>query len=336
MSESLHQALQQDVDLSSYNSFGVPASAAWFMAVETQADVSAGLEHADKQGLPILVLGQGSNVLFLNDYPGLVLHVANRGIAISSDRVTVAAGENWHAFVEHCMNAGLHGLENLALIPGTVGAAPVQNIGAYGVELAEFFIELQAVNLRSGEIEVLDKQDCDFDYRDSIFKREPENPRLILSVTLELSQSWQPKLNYRGIKEALPNSEPTPRELFDTVCAIRRSKLPDPAQLGNAGSFFKNPVISEGKYQSLQASFSELPGYPDEEGLIKVPAAWLLEQAGWKGKQRGAAGVHVDHALVLVNNGGATGEDIFLLAQEMSASVLEKFGIALQPEVRFI
>lgn len=336
MSESRPDALQQDVDLSAYNSFGVPANAAWFMAVETQADVSAGLEFANKQRLPILILGQGSNVLLLNDFPGLVLHVASRGIAISSDRVTVAAGENWHSFVEHCMNAGLHGLENLALIPGTVGAAPVQNIGAYGVELAEFFVELQAVNLRSGEIEVLDKQDCDFEYRDSIFKREPENPRLILSVTLELSEDWRPNLSYRGIKEALPSAEPTPQELFDTVCAIRRSKLPDPAQLGNAGSFFKNPVISAGKYQRLQASFPELPGYPDEEGLIKVPAAWLLEQDGWKGKQRGAAGVHANHALVLVNNGGATGEDIFLLAQEMSASVLEKYGIALQPEVRFI
>ncbi len=333
---ALSSKIQQDFDLSQYNSFGVAARAAWFMAVENHADVQAGLAHASAQRLPVLVLGQGSNVLLLNDFPGLVLQVANRGIERSGNRLTIAAGENWHELVAHCLHTELHGLENLALIPGTVGAAPVQNIGAYGVELAEFFVELQAVNLLNGEIETLDKVACDFAYRDSVFKREPEQPRLILSVTLELREQWQPELSYGGLQQALSDQPLTPQTLFDTVCAIRRSKLPDPAKLGNAGSFFKNPVVSEGKFAALQAAYPELPGYPDEEGLIKLPAAWLLEQAGWKGKRRGAAGVHEQHALVLVNHGGASGEDIFLLAQEMSASVLSQFGIALEPEVRFI
>lgn len=329
-------SLQTDFDLSRHNSFGVAAKAAWFIAVENQEDIEAGLAHARDKGLPVLVLGQGSNVLLLNDYPGLVLHVANRGIERQGNRIKIAAGENWHALVRHCVDEGLHGLENLALIPGTVGAAPVQNIGAYGVELADFFVELEAINLQTGELEVLDKQACDFDYRDSVFKRELQNPRLILSVTLELSTEFQPDLSYRGLAEALPSAQPTPMQLFDTVCAIRRSKLPDPAELGNAGSFFKNPVVSTGKFEGLRQTLPELPGYPDEEGFIKLPAAWLLERAGWKGKRRGAAGVHQQHALVLVNHGGATGEDLFLLAQEMSASVLTQFGIALEPEVRFI
>ena len=330
--------LQQEVDLSSYNTFGVAAKAAWFMAVKNAADVLQAREHAASERLPVLILGEGSNVLLLNDFPGLVMHVANRGIEMAEDSesVTAAAGEHWHDLVTHCMQNGLHGLENLALIPGTVGAAPVQNIGAYGVELEQFVERVDAVNLRTGEQESLDRQACDFAYRDSLFKREPQTPRVILRLTLRLSRSWTPELGYRALKEALPDQNPTPQELYDTVCAIRRSKLPDPAELGNAGSFFKNPIISSEKYERLLAVYPDLPGFPEGEGLVKVPAAWLLEQAGWKGKRRGAAGVHEAHALVLVNHGGASGEDIFLLAQEMSASILNRFGIALQPEVRIL
>lgn len=334
----MSQALQQQVDLSAYNSFAVPATAAWFLSVTGEEDVRMGLQHAARLKLPILVLGEGSNILFVNDFPGLVLRIANRGIEQAGDgaTVTVAGGENWHDFVSYCLQQGLHGLENLALIPGTVGAAPVQNIGAYGVELASFVERVEAINLRTGKLESLDRQACDFGYRDSVFKRPLEAPRVILRVTFGLSRQWQPDVSYRGLKEALPSSAPTAQELFDTVCRIRRSKLPDPEQLGNAGSFFKNPVISAPKFVTLQATYPDIPGFPDQEGLVKVPAAWLLEEAGWKGRRRGAAGVHADHALVLVNHGGASGEDIYLLAQEMSSSVLGKFGIALQPEVRII
>jgi len=337
-------SLQQDVDLSAHNSFGVQARAAWFVAVDSSEDALLGLNHAREHQLPVLILGAGSNVLLLQDFPGVVLHLDNKGIEVeeSTSRIRAAAGENWHELVQYCMNNGLHGLENLALIPGTVGAAPVQNIGAYGVELSESFVELEALNLITGELEILDCEACDFEYRDSLFKRTPETPRLILNVTLQLSAEWQPRLDYHGLRDALPeaggNSEalPSPRQVFDTVCAIRRSKLPDPAELGNAGSFFKNPVVSQAKYDSLKDRYTDLPGYPDEEGLVKIPAAWLIEQSGWKGKRRGAAGVHTEHALVLVNHGGASGEDIFLLAQAVSASVLEGFGIALSPEVRLI
>ena len=330
--------LQQQVDLSSYNSFGVAARADWFMAVKTPEDVLKAREHAATERLPVLILGEGSNILFLKDFPGLVLHVANRGIEMveESGLVTAAAGENWHELVTRCLQRGLHGLENLALIPGTVGAAPVQNIGAYGVELQQFVERVDAINLRTGEKESLDRKACDFAYRDSVFKREPQTPRVILSLTLKLDLGWKPVVDYGALRDALPGANPTPQELYDTVCAVRRSKLPDPAELGNAGSFFKNPVISSDKYERLKSAHPGLPGFPDGEGLVKVPAAWLLEQAGWKGKRRGAAGVHEAHALVLVNHGGASGEEIFLLAQEMSASILNRFGIALQPEVRII
>lgn len=331
-------AIQQDVDLSALNSFGVPARAAWFVPVESADDVLAARQFAADRQLPVLVLGEGSNILFVHDFPGLVLHPTSSAVAINNatGQVTAEAGANWHELVRQCMNSGLHGLENLALIPGTVGAAPVQNIGAYGAELAEFFVSLQAVNLLTGEVETLDREACEFAYRSSVFKRDLDTPRVILSVTLALSSLWQPNLGYAALRDAIGTSEPSPQTVFDTVCQVRRSKLPDPAELGNAGSFFKNPVVSQGKYDSLQASYPDLPAYDEGEGLVKIPAAWLLEQAGWKGKRQGAAGVHEQHALVLVNHGQATGEDLFMLAQAMSASVLERFGIALNPEVRIL
>lgn len=329
-------AIQQDVDLSALNSFGVPARAAWFVPVESVDDVLAARQFAADRQLPVLVLGEGSNILFVNDFPGLVMHPASAAVQFETEsgRVTAEAGANWHDLVRQCMNNSLHGLENLALIPGTVGAAPVQNIGAYGAELAQFFDSLQAVNLATGEVEALDREACEFAYRSSIFKRDLDTPRVILSVTLALNSQWQPNLGYAALRDAVGEATPTPQTVFDTVCRVRRSKLPDPVELGNAGSFFKNPVVSAGKYTSLQENYPQMPAYDEGEGLVKIPAAWLLEQAGWKGKRQGAAGVHEQHALVLVNHGGATGEELFMLAQAMSASVLERFGIALNPEVR--
>lgn len=336
----MSQPIQQDADLRPFNSFGVSARAAWLMEIEDRDDVEEARRFAVDNGLPVLVLGEGSNILFVNDFPGLVLHVSNQGMQLTEPgAVTVQAGENWHEFVTQCMNSGLHGLENLALIPGTVGAAPVQNIGAYGAELEQFLVSVEACDLATGHWQTLDRQACEFAYRSSLFKRDSESRWLIFSLTLALSRDWVPNLEYGALREALAeqgDTEPSPRQLYDTVCRIRQSKLPDPAALGNAGSFFKNPLISTDRYQALQEEFPAIPAFAAEPELVKVPAAWLLEQAGWKGKRRGAAGVHEQHALVLVNHGGASGEDLFLLAQDMSNSVLQRFGIALQPEVRIL
>ena len=334
--------VQHDADLAALNSFGVPARAAHYARISDTDELQQALDFAAEQRLPLLVLGGGSNTLFLGNYHGLVLHVANRGIQWSDDsrRVTVAAGENWHDFVSLSIERGFYGLENLALIPGLVGAAPIQNIGAYGRELADVFVELEAIDLQTGKHHTLDKAACEFGYRDSLFKSDPETQWLIWSVTLQLQAKDQPDTSYAALRKVLAeqgDAQVSAKAVFATVCAIRRSKLPDPAELGNAGSFFKNPLVSADKLAALQAEHADVPHFAtDSAKLVKLPAAWLIEQAGWKGKRRGQAGVHEQHALVIVNHGHATGEEIFLLAQEISASVLNKFGVALQPEVRLI
>ncbi len=331
--------LQEQVDLTPYNSFGVTQQAAYFANIRQTADLHQAREFAASKHLPILVLGEGSNTLFIKDYPGLILSMNCTGKELLPDAgmLRVAAGENWHELVIFCLQNNLYGLENLALIPGTVGAAPIQNIGAYGVQLEQFFVELEAFDLNSGETLHLSKADCEFGYRDSVFKQNPERKLVVLSVSLQLSRLPAPAFGYAGLKEALAGQQPTPQRVFDAVCDIRRRKLPDPKQIGNAGSFFKNPVVSRSKYQSLLQSCPELPGWdtghPD---LVKLPAAWLLEEKGWKGKQRGGAAVHEEHALVLVNKENATGEELLLLAQDMRSSVLQGFGIALQTEVRIV
>lgn len=334
--------LQQDVDLRPYNSFGVAARAARFVRLTEVGQLAEARQQAGQGEESLLILGGGSNCLFVKDFPGLVLQVANCGIELDAqtERVTAAAGENWHQLVEHCLNNGLHGLENLALIPGTVGAAPIQNIGAYGVELAELFVSLRAFDLETGDWREFDRQACEFAYRDSFFKRQMRPRYLIWSVTLQLASDWQPRLSYGALREALGKGDEanvSHRQLFETVCAIRRSKLPDPASLGNAGSFFKNPVLDRSQFEALARRFPGLPAFPvADPGAVKLPAAWLLEQAGWKGRQVGRAAVHAEHALVLVNPGEASGEDILHLARAMADSVQEKFGLELEPEVRVI
>ena len=332
-------AIQEQVDLTPYNSFGVSQRAAYFAEIQDSGDLRPAREFAAEKRLPVLVLGQGSNTLFINDYPGLILYVNNRGREIlpGAGMIRVAAGESWHETVIFCLQNSLYGIENLALIPGTVGAAPIQNIGAYGVELEQFFVELEAYDLKTGEIRHMSKADCQFGYRDSIFKQDPGQKLVVLSVTLQLAQEPLLQLGYAGLKEALAGQDVTPQRVFDAVCAIRSSKLPDPREIGNAGSFFKNPVVSRSKLSSLRESYPDLPAWDtDDPQLVKLPAAWLLDQKGWKGKQRGGAAVHQDHALVLVNRADASGEDIILLAQDMSSSVLQSFGIALQTEVRIV
>jgi UDP-N-acetylmuramate dehydrogenase len=335
--------IQQAISLQQLNSFGVPATAAYLAKVETAADLEEALGFAEAENLSIQVLGSGSNVLFVRDFPGLVLHIANKGIewgdatADDSSALRVAAGENWHGLVSSCLQKGLYGLENLALIPGTVGAAPIQNIGAYGVELADFFVDVTVFDRETKQWLVMDKQACEFAYRDSLFKGAGLGRYIVFNLSLSLSSQWVPNLSYQGLKEALGNTEPTPQDVFDAVCQIRRSKLPDPSVIGNAGSFFKNPIISLEKFKSLEEQLPGLPKYDTgEEGLTKIPAGWLLEKLGWKGRTRGAAAVSDNHALVIVNPGEADGEDILLLAQEMSNSVLQTYGIALEPEVRIL
>ena len=331
--------IREQVDLTPYNSFGVTQKAAYFAEIQDVAHLRKAREFAASRRLPLLVLGQGSNTLFIKDFPGLVLFMNNRGREILPGKglLRAGAGENWHELVKFCLQKSLYGLENLALIPGTVGAAPIQNIGAYGVELDRFFVELEAFDLKTGETRHMSKAECEFAYRDSIFKQNPGQKLVVLSVTLQLSREPAPELGYAGLAEALEGREATPQNVFSAVCAIRRSKLPDPAQIGNAGSFFKNPLISRSKLMILRESYPDLPAWDTADAdLVKLPAAWLLDKKGWKGKWRGGAAVHEDHALVLVNRDRATGEDILLLAQDMSSSILQAFDIALQTEVRIV
>lgn len=331
--------IQQNIDLVAYNSFGIHQQAAYFSDVKQLDELKLALAFAKQQNLPVQILGAGSNTLFVDAYPGLVVRMNFQGIELLPDAVSVkvACGENWHGLVKYCLNNGLYGIENLALIPGSAGAAPIQNIGAYGVELEQLFQELEAFDIVSGELRKMSKADCKFAYRDSIFKHAGSQSLIVLSVTLRLSREFAPNLDYYALKEILTEESVTPQLLFETVCEIRRRKLPDPEILGNAGSFFKNPVVSSGKYEALKEQYPDLPAYDTgEAGTVKLPAAWLLEKIGSKGRRRGGAGVHSEQALVLVNEGDASGEDILLLAQELSNSVLQRFGIALQTEVRII
>ncbi len=337
--ETTRLEIEQQVDLGPYNSFGIAATAAHFARITDAADLRAALDYSKQHHLPVLVLGGGTNLLFSKGFSGLILLMDWPGIDWLNDTglVKVACGENWHEFVIQCLKKGFHGLENLALIPGTVGAAPIQNIGAYGVELEQFLVQLNALDTRTGQWHCFENSACEFGYRDSMFKQPRGRHFIITDITLQLSTEWRPNVGYRALRDALDTDNPTPQQVFDMICLIRRSKLPDPTIEGNAGSFFKNPLVSLQKFQALQAEHPDVPSFDtDDNELVKIPAAWLLEQAGWKGRQRGSAAVSEAHALVLVNPGQASGEDILLLAQEMSSSILQRFGIALELEVQVI
>lgn len=332
--------IQQNIDLQPFNSFAVSAVAAHFCTVETLSDLKQALDYANDSNLPLLILGGGSNVLLSADYPGLVIKIEFKSIEWLNDDglVRAAAGENWHEFVTACMGKGFYGLENLALIPGTVGAAPIQNIGAYGVELEQFVVSVSVYDRNEGRVMELSRADCEFAYRDSLFKYPDARHLIVLSVTLQLATSLTPNTDYAALAAELGDrASISNQDVFEAVCRIRASKLPDPSTLGNAGSFFKNPLISQQKFDQLQQEFSHVPSYDSgEPGLVKTSAAWLLDHAGWRGKRRGGAGVHEKHALVIVNADNASGDDVMLLAQEMASSVLGRFGIALECEVRII
>ncbi|HPE59434.1 MAG TPA: UDP-N-acetylmuramate dehydrogenase [Thiolinea sp.] len=330
--------IHENHSLKALNSFGLDVQARFFCELRRLGGLKSVLQwrrqHPD---LPVLLLGGGSNLLLTRDYPGLVLRVRllEREV-LGSDAgfvyVRAGAGENWHDFVRWTLEQGLAGLENLSLIPGTVGAAPIQNIGAYGIELKDVFYELQALDWRTAELREFSLADCRFGYRDSFFKSVEPGRWLIASVTFRLPLQPQWKTAYAGIQEQLQGAEPSALRISDAVIALRRSKLPDPAVLGNAGSFFKNPLVSPSQWQALRADHPALPGWPQPDGQVKLSAAWLIEQCGWKGRSEGDAGVHAGHALVLVNHAAATGTELWQLACRIMVSVQARFGVALEPE----
>lgn len=338
--------LQENFDLTPFNAFAVRCRARWFAEARTGEGMAEALEAASAAGLPVLVLGAGSNLLFTGDYPGLVLHVGIPGMTFEPARgsgvmVRCGAGENWHQLVMSCLQRGLGGIENLALIPGTVGAAPVQNIGAYGVELQDVFHELEAVDMASGRSFLMSSADCEFGYRDSVFKNRLANRAIIVSVALLLDSRSEPNTQYLALRDelaAMGAARVTPALVAEAVMSIRRRKLPDPAVLPNCGSFFKNPVVDRACLDALAQRFGEVPAFSagEHQPGIKIPAAWLLDKLGWKGRRTGPVGVHRDQAVVVVNYGGATGKQIQAFARDMQDSVEQAFGIRLEPEVRII
>jgi UDP-N-acetylmuramate dehydrogenase len=328
---------QKNISLLPYNSFHLDENASEFFSVQTVNDLQAILN----QKTPLLILGGGSNVLLSKNVDGLVLKIDIRGIdEVKEDNthvyVRAGAGENWHEFVMHTMGRNWGGLENLSLIPGQVGAAPIQNIGAYGVEFKDSFFELEAYDRNEKKVFAFGVNDCRFGYRDSIFKSAEKGRYIILNVTFVLRKTPVLHTSYGAIREELKKmgiQSPTIQDISKAVIAIRRSKLPDPAVIGNAGSFFKNPVVDQAKFLSLSAKYPDMPAYPHGDQSVKLAAGWLIEQCGWKGYRKGDAGVHKDQALVLVNYGKASGGDILELAEKILTSVKKKFDVTLETEV---
>jgi len=328
------------VNLKPYNTFGLPAVAKTLVRIASDADVRRVVDDKALGRAPKFILGGGSNIILTRDMPQVVLKVEVRGMRLVEERpdawiVEAGAGENWHDFVAYTVAQGFYGLENLALIPGTVGAAPVQNIGAYGVELKDRFESLDAVDLVTGRSVTLHAAICAFAYRDSVFKHSLAGRSVITRVRFRLPRPWQPVLGYLDIQRKLAETgieAPDARQLFDWVCAIRRAKLPDPAAVGNAGSFFKNPVVTPEQCRDIIGRDPEIVHYPMPDGSVKLAAAWMIDACGWKGKSVGQAGVYERQALVLVNRGAAIGSEVMTLARAIQESVYGRFGIRLEPE----
>jgi len=335
--------LERDRSLAGFNTFGIAATAKYFVAVDSVDKLQSVLDSFE--GPAPFILGGGSNLLLTGDVKGLVLKNEIKGkrlepLGEGKMLLTAGGGENWHELVRWSLNQGLGGLENLSLIPGTVGAAPIQNIGAYGVELQEVFHHLEAVNIQTGKLHRFDKEDCQFGYRNSIFKNELKGQYFITRVAMVLTtENHRIETSYGAIQQELSNhhiTKPTPKDISDAVIRIRSSKLPDPAEIGNSGSFFKNPVVSKEQFGTIARDHPEAPYYPLPDGSIKVPAGWLIEQCGWKGKRVGNTGTYKNQALVLVNHGNATGMEVWEHAERIMESVEKQFGIRLQPEVNVL
>lgn len=328
--------------LKAYNTFGVEASARYFAEIQSEEELIQLL--SDYQNIPLLFLGGGSNILLTQNFDGLAIKLNINGIQenkINDNEVLISAkaGENWHEFVQYCLERNYGGLENLSLIPGNVGTCPVQNIGAYGVEIKDYFHSCKVLNLNDLEIQTLSKDDCHFGYRDSIFKQK-KGEFVILEVSFQLTQkNHRIKVEYGAIKSELEKmgiANPSIQEVSQAVISIRQSKLPDPKKIGNVGSFFKNPTIPLSDYEKLKNDFPEIPHYETPQGA-KIPAAWLIEQCGWKGKQIGNVATHHLQALVIINaTGNATGREIYDFSEQIIQSVREKFGINLEREVNVL
>ena len=339
--------LVRDANLAALTTLALPARARYLMRVERTEALDTLTTDPCWQGVPLFVLGGGSNLVLTKDFDGLVLHMAIGGRKLADEDadawyVRAGAGENWHDFVQWTLAQGWPGLENLSLIPGTVGAAPIQNIGAYGLDVAEYFHSLTARDLRRGEIVRFDGEVCRFGYRDSVFKQEGwhrDGRFVITDVTFRLPKRWQARTRYADVAQELATREitiPNAQAIAEAVIAVRQRKLPDPAQIPNAGSFFHNPVVDAVTAERLLAAHPGLPSYLQADGRIKLAAGWLIEQAGWKGKNLGPVGMYEKQALVLVNRGGATGSDVRTLMQAVQADVRVQFGVELTPEPIFI
>jgi UDP-N-acetylmuramate dehydrogenase len=322
-----------------HNTFGFDARARFAVPVRSEADLSAALADPRASGLPVVVLGGGSNVVLTGDLDALVLLMEIPGYTVAQDDdawlVTAGAGENWHGLVCRTIADGMPGLENMALIPGTAGAAPIQNIGAYGVELRERFASLRALDRQTGEFVELNAAQCAFGYRDSLFKQAGRDRYIITAVTLRLPKRWEPVLAYGELGRELAQvgaEAPTPAQVRDAIVAIRSRKLPDPAVIGNAGSFFKNPIVSAAQRTGLLAANPELVSYPQADGSYKLAAGWLIDQCGFKGQDDGPVGVYGKQALVLVHHGGGSGRALLALANRIADTVQSRFGVRIEPE----
>jgi UDP-N-acetylmuramate dehydrogenase len=337
--------MQENFSLKPYNTFGVDAKARYFTEVHSTEELIEALNYSKTGTLPLLFLGGGSNILLTKDFDGLTIQLNLKGIHedfINDNEVlvTAKAGENWHEFVMFCLNKNYGGLENLSLIPGNVGTSPMQNIGAYGTEIKDTFVNCTVLNLENLQLETFNLEQCRFGYRDSIFKQEGKGKYVILEVTFKLTRKdHHIKTEYGAIKSELENlgiEKPTIQDVSKAVINIRKSKLPDPKEIGNAGSFFKNPTILLAQFEELKQKFENIPGYANGD-FVKVPAGWLIEQCGWKGKQIGNVASHKLQALVIINaTGEATGQEIFDFSTKIIDSVHEKFGIKLEREVNII
>lgn len=336
--------IKENFSLRNLNTFGIEVSARYFASFSDIEQARELLSNSLVKQLPILILGGGSNILFTRNFDGIVIKNQLKGITLVNQTDTnyyikSGAGESWNEFVSYCVENNYAGIENLSLIPGNVGASPMQNIGAYGVEIKDVFYELEALHIKTGEIHKFNLQDCQFGYRESVFKNKQKGEYIITSVTYKLNKTPVFNTSYGAIDKELENmgvKELSISAISQAVCNIRTSKLPNPKEIGNAGSFFKNPIISASLFEKLKQEFPDMPSYPQSLNEVKTAAGWLIERCGWKGRQIGDAGVHKNQALVLVNYNKATGSEIFDLSSKIIADVKGKFGIELEREVNII
>ena len=329
----------KNYSLKAHNTFGIDAKCSRFLEFENELEAAEVAQILRKSTLPYIIIGGGSNLLLTKDFEGIVVRSGIKGYTFDRDCMECGSGEVWDDMVAVSIQAGYYGMENLSLIPGDVGASAVQNIGAYGVEAKDLIVNVWAIEIATGKACMWRNEECGYSYRQSRFKHDWKNQYLIIRVSYRLSRTFTPHLDYGNIRAELEKKgikEPSAQQLRDVIIDIRNAKLPDPKVMGNAGSFFMNPIVSREKYEVLAATYENMPHYPVDEAHEKIPAGWMIDQCGWKGKKMGRAGVHDKQALVLVNCGGATGEDIVSLCRQIQHDVKAKFGIDIYPEVNII